>query len=157
MHATHATASRIKSNKNCEFKYFLEYHLMYPPLKTGSIYAEKGSAIHEALEFWANAKLGIVGDKSELDYEKTLADYYQKLKVWELDDRKPGKGHTHPVEKSCESCPWATKDQRCEISNQLIADTKGCPRPNFAEDLELVKNGVGRRPGGWPYGPRVRR
>lgn len=143
MHATHATASRIKSNKSCEFKYFLEYHLMYPPLKVGNIYAEKGSAVHVSLEMWANAKLGLEKNAEE-DYEKTLREYYAEQQLWKLDNRPPGKGHTHPVEKSCESCPWATKDDRCTIADKPIADVEGCPRPNFAEDLELIKKTLSR-------------
>lgn len=138
MRATHATASRIKSNKNCEFKYFLEYHLMYPPLKVGNIYTEKGSAVHVALEKWARAKLGLEED-AEVDVEKTLKEYYAEIGVWKLDNRKPGKGHPHPVEKTCETCPWATKDGICEISARPIENTEGCPRPNFEEDLELTK------------------
>lgn len=143
MRATHLTASRIGSYKNCNFKYFLEYHLMYPPMKTGNIYAEKGSAVHIALEKWTNAKLGLQ-ENAEEDYEKTLREYYAEIGVWKLDNRAPGKGHPHPVEKTCESCPWATKSDRCEISNKLILDTSGCPRPNFSEDLELVKKTLSR-------------
>ena len=143
MHATHATASRIKSNKSCEFKYFLEYHLMYPPLKVGNIYAEKGSAIHVALEKWANAKLGET-ENAEVDFEKTLREYYAKTRLWELDSRPEGKGHTHPVVKTCESCPWATKGNKCLIADEQIPAVKGCPRPNFEEDkaltLKTIKN-----------------
>lgn len=143
MRCTHATASRIKSYKNCEFKYALEYHLMYPPMKTGNIYAEKGSAVHVALEKWARAKLGLE-DNADVDYEKVLKEYYAETQLWKLDNRDVGKGHPHPVEKSCESCPWATKDNKCEISNRPIENTEGCPRPNFEEDLELTEKSLSR-------------
>ncbi len=136
MHAPHATASRIKSYKNCEFKYFLEYHLMYPPMKTGNIYAEKGSAIHVALEMWARAKLGLE-EPADVDFDKVLREYYAETELWKLDNRAKG-GHPHPVEKTCESCPWASKDGMCEISNKPIVNTEGCPRPNFQEDYDLT-------------------
>lgn len=143
MQTTHVTASRLKCNRNCEFKFFLEYHIMYPPLKEGNIYAEKGSAIHEALEKWVNSKLGQKENANE-DYEETLREYYERTRLWRLDDRRMDKGHPHPVEKTCESCPWASKDNMCLIANQPIDAVDGCPRPNFQEDLNLTKNTIER-------------
>ena len=145
---THATASRIKTYRQCEFRYFLEYVIQYPPMRAGNIYSEKGSAVHVALELWANAILGREED-AEIDWEKSLREYYAKTKLWELDNRMPDKhgkpkGFPHPVEKSCESCPWATKDQRCEIADKAIAAVDGCPRPNFEGDIELIKKTLTR-------------
>jgi len=57
MNISKVSASRIKTNKDCEFKYFIEYHLKYPPSRAGSIYTDKGNAVHYALEAWVNAKL----------------------------------------------------------------------------------------------------
>lgn len=153
MRFTHATASRIKSYKECEFKYFLEYDIEYPPMKGDNIYSGKGSAIHEALEAWTNAKLGIEavegGPPVEIDWEKTLQKYYEESELWKLDHRMPGKdgkpkGHPHPVEKTCESCPWASKDGLCEIANKAIDVVEGCPGPNFQEDWDLVLKTLNR-------------
>jgi len=150
---THATASRIKSYKECEFKYFLEYMLQFPPLRAGNIYSDKGSAVHEALEKYVNAMRGNVdnvsaeqwGEIAELNWEKALAAYYAKSKLWEIDTRRPDKGgYPHPVEKSCESCPWATKDNRCEIADAVIPTVQGCPRPNFQDDVDLIKKTLTR-------------
>lgn len=147
MDISKVSASRIKTNKDCEFKYFVEYHIKLPQSREGNIYTEKGSAVHEALEFWTNAMLGVKDDedKAEKDYEKTLLTYYSKSKLWELDDRKPNKGFPHPVEKSCDSCAWATKDNKCKIADDLITNVNGCPRPNFEDDLELVKKTLTRK------------
>lgn len=132
------SASKIRTYKQCPFKFFLEYVLQFPPLRGGSIYSEKGKAVHEALEKYVRALIGHT-DKAELDYEKTLVEYYAATSLWKLDTRLPHKGGwAHPVVKSCESCPWATKDNVCLISKKPIADTEGCPRPNFAEDLALT-------------------
>jgi len=151
MDISKVSASRIKTNKDCEFKYFIEYHIKYPPSREGNIYTEKGSAVHEALEFWTNAMLESKTDedKTELDYEKTLRKFYAKTKLWTLDDRRPDRGFPHPVQKTCESCPWATKDSRCSIADTLISEVDGCPRPNFEDDLELVKRTLSRK----DYGP----
>ena len=148
MFFSHATASRIKTYKQCEFRYFLEYVIEYPPSRGGNIYSEKGSAVHEALEYYANAILG-KDEKSEIDYEKTLLEYYKESRLWELDQRTPDKkgkprGFPHPVEKTCESCPWATKDNRCKIADMAIDAVDGCPRPNFEDDLALIEKTLKR-------------
>lgn len=149
MHFSHATASRIKTYRQCEFRYFLEYQLQYPPMRKDNIYSGKGSAVHEALEGWTNWKLGVPKTKDgpyvEEDWEETLRKYYEKSKLWELDARKPDKGgFPHPVEKTCESCPWASKDDRCLIANKATGAVDGCPRPNFQSDVDLVKRTLTR-------------
>lgn len=155
MRFTHATASRIKTYKQCPFRYFLEYMVEFPPMRSDNIYTGKGSAVHEALEGWTNFKLGRKkeNDEDEIlveeNYEETLRKYYEEHKVWTLDQRMPDKngkpkGFPHPVEKSCESCPWATKDDRCKIANQAIEAVDGCPRPNFEDDLALVEKTLNR-------------
>jgi len=149
---THATASRIKTFKQCEFRYFLEYMIQYPPMKGDNVYSGKGSAVHEALEGWVNFKLGVEpgGSKPvEEDYEETLRKYYETHRTWTLDQRTPDKkgnprGFPHPVEKTCESCPWATKDNRCAIANQSTDAVDGCPRPNFQDDLDLIVKTIER-------------
>lgn len=150
---THATASRIKSYKQCEFKYFLEYMLQFPPLRAGNIYSEKGSAVHLALEKYAHAVRGNVdglpeekfAELAEIDYEKTLREYYIESGLWKMDIRKPDKGgFPHPAAKTCESCPWATKDQRCELADKAIDAVEGCPRPNFQQDLDLIEKTLTR-------------
>ena len=150
---THATASRIKTFKQCEFRYFLEYMVQYPPMRGDNIYTGKGSAVHEALEGWVNFKLGVEkkehGPPVEENWEETLRQYYEKSKLWELDQRTPDKkgnprGFPHPVEKTCESCPWATKDDRCEIANKATAAVDGCPRPNFQSDIDLINSTLTR-------------
>lgn len=147
MKFTHATASRIKTYKQCEFKYFLEYMVEFPLMRQDSIYTGKGSAVHEALEGWTNFMLGVDAENTlvEESYEKTLINYYKKYKTWTLDQRAPEKGgFPHPVEKTCESCPWATKDNRCEIADMAIDAVPGCPRPNFEDDLELTRKTLDR-------------
>jgi len=153
MRFTHATASRIKTYRQCEFRYFLEYMVEFPLMRGDSIYTGKGSAVHEALEGWANFKLGVEkkeGVLVEESYEKTLINYYKEHKTWTLDQRTPDKqgkprGFPHPVEKTCESCPWATKDNRCEIADMAIDAVEGCPRPNFQDDLDLTEKTLTRK------------
>lgn len=131
MEIEYLSASRLDVFKSCPFKYFLQYHLKLPELKQNTIATHKGSAVHEALE------LHVAGH----DYLKTLKDYYAKHKVWEFDNRKPGKGFPHPVEKDCTNCQWASKGKKgtvCTIADRFITDFEGCPKPNFEDDLQLT-------------------
>jgi hypothetical protein len=80
-----------------------------------------------------------MGEEQDLDYEGVLKKFYAEHKVWTYDNRPPHKGFPHPVEKTCESCPWATKDGLCSIANRAYTTLDGCPRPNFEDDLALTK------------------
>jgi len=144
MLCTHATASRIKTYKDCAFKYFLEYHLQLPSMREGNIYSEKGSAVHLALEKYANAVLG-KDENAELDYKKTLIECYVESELWKLDDRKPEKGgDPYPQQKNCEQCPWYSKDSVCLVAKKKAALVDGCPRGNFDSDLELIEKTLNR-------------
>lgn len=135
------SASRINTYKDCEFKYFLDYHLKLPEMRESNVYALKGTCVHEALEYYARFKME-EEENAEEDYEVTLLNFYKREKLWEIDDRPPHKGFPHPVEKTCESCPWATKDDKCRIADTPISVVKGCPRPNFEDDLALTKKTI---------------
>jgi len=144
--------SRIATTKNCEFKYFLQYHIRLPEAKESNIYGLKGTAAHTALEFYGNHIRLLkspelaeeLKDKTSVDYIQALKDYYAETKLWKTDDRygtdRKGnpKGFPHPVAKQCEICPWATKAGLCSIVNKPYVSVEGCPQPNFEDDLSLV-------------------
>jgi len=95
------------------------------------IASEKGSAVHQSLEDHVNGK----------DYEDSLKRYYAESKLWMLDDRKTG--FKHPVEKNCSKCQWAIhngSETLCSIAQRDVKDVEGCPKPNFEDDLKLVKD-----------------
>ena len=143
--------SRVNTNKDCELKYFLSYHIRLPESRESNIYGEKGTAAHQALEYYINdirvkrnpELKGELEGKMGSNYVQTLKDFYKETQLWKLDDRtgmrgnKP-KGWPHPVEKTCEACPWASKDGICEIADKPYKSVEGCPRPNFEDDLSLV-------------------
>jgi len=136
-----ASASRIKTNKQCEMKYFIEYHLKIPETRKGNIYTHKGSAVHEVLEQWVNAVLG-KEENAEIDYVKTLRDYYVEHRLWLLDDRKPERGDPYPQAKNCELCPHMTKGGECSILSVPVGIVDGCPRVNYDDDLALVEGAI---------------
>lgn len=129
------SVSKINTYGDCDWKFALQYHLKLPELRKPTIYTEKGIAVHEVLELYAN------GDK---DYEKRLIDYYKKSKLWKLDQRKPEKGgFPHPVDKTCDTCPW-NNNGYCEIAGEATSTVDGCPRPNFEDDLALAVGVINR-------------
>jgi CRISPR/Cas system-associated exonuclease Cas4 (RecB family) len=98
-----------------------------------TIATHKGSAVHEALELYV---------KEDKDYVKHLKRYYEEHKVWEFDDRKPGRGFPHPVEKNCAECKWLASGNVCSIANRSVEDFEGCPKPNFEDDLKILEHTI---------------
>jgi RecB family exonuclease len=133
MKIEYLSASRLTTYIDCPFKYFLQYHLELPELKQDSIATHKGSAVHEALELYV---------KEDKDYVKHLKAYYEKHKVWEFDNRKSNRGFPHPVAKDCNNCEWLASGSICSIANRNIKEFDGCPKPNFEDDLKLLKNTI---------------
>jgi RecB family exonuclease len=129
------SVSRLNTNKDCNFKYFLQYHMKLPQLRKPTIYTEKGVAVHEVLELYAK------GDKNWIE---NLRKYYVKTKLWELDRRKAEKGgFPHPQPKTCETCTW-NDGGLCKLAELGKDSFEGCPRPNFEDDLELVRRVMAR-------------
>lgn len=138
MKIDYLSASRLQVFCDCPFKYFLQYHLKIPELSADTIHTHKGSAVHEALELYA---------KGDLDYELRLKEYYANHKVWEFDNRKPGKGFPHPQPKSCQTCKWAVHTAGgaiCSIAARPVESFEGCPRENFEDDISVIKSCIGR-------------
>ena len=132
------SASRLDTYISCPFKYFLQYHIKLPELKGDSIATHKGSAVHEALEYYVN---------DNKDYVVSLKEYYTKHKVWEFDNRKPNRGFPHPVAKDCDNCEWAVHINNgtiCSIADRLVSQFDGCPKPNFEDDLALARHTITR-------------
>lgn len=130
MYIDYLSASRLNVYIDCPLRYFLEYHICLPELKRDTIAAAKGSAVHDVLEKFA------LGDKN---YTENLKHNYAKHKIWELDDRKPGRGFPHPMTKNCKNCNW-NNGEICSIAKNNISEFSGCPAQNFEDDLTLTTN-----------------
>src|SRR5690606_17410763 len=110
-------------------------------LNADSIAAQKGSAVHYALEYYVKEGL-----KIDIALEKLIA-YYAGTELWKLDDRKPGKGWKHPVEKDCANCEWASKNKTgffCKIAKKDTSELDGCPGPNFDDDWIYTQIAINR-------------
>lgn len=135
------SASRADLFVSCPFKYFLKYHMDLDELNADSIAAQKGSAVHYALEHYVKEGL-----KIDVALEKLIA-YYAGTELWKLDDRKPGKGWKHPVEKDCANCKWASKNKTgffCQIAKKDTSELDGCPGPNFDDDWIYTQIAINR-------------
>lgn len=132
----YASASRLNVWIDCPFRYFLQYHIALPELRQDTIHTRKGNAVHETLEHYV---------KGEKDYEKLLKEYYAETKLWELDNRSERRGFPHPVEKNCDECQhaiYSAKGVICSVAKRLVTDFDGCPKPNYEDDLVLVKDTI---------------
>jgi hypothetical protein len=141
MQISYLSASRANVWLDCPFRYFLQYHISMPELHQSTIHTEKGTAVHAVLEDYAN------GNK---DYTERLRNYYEKSKLWTLDNRSEARGFPHPQPKNCHGCRWATMNgnlmYHCGIAKRNINEFDGCPKPNFDDDLELTES-ILNRPG----------
>lgn len=129
------SASRAELYISCPFKYFLKYHLDLDELNLPSIATEKGSAVHAALEEHLKGN----------SWQDTLQKFYARTKLWQLDNRKLGKGFPHPVQKDCDNCKWAKPSidgAFCSIADRLVSTFDGCPKPNFEDDVKLMHSAI---------------
>lgn len=136
MKIEYLSASRLNVFIDCPFRYFLQYHLELPELKQDTLATHKGKAVHETLDKYV---------KGSKDYVKELKDYYSNTKLWELDRRNERRGFPHPVEKDCGECRHAifsSKGVICSIAKRNVEEFEGCPKPNFEDDLKLVKQTI---------------
>lgn len=142
------SSSKIKTYKDCEFKFLIEYHL---GLNTGKTFpAEQGSLVHYILERFALAiRDGQDADGHTLEwleanwidllfegypeYSGEMADGYRgKSPIWQLSAKAVDRA------KSCDSCPFF-KDGECGVTGQDINDFRGCPKDEFEDAIWLVQ------------------
>ena len=132
------SASKMKTYKMCQFKYFLSYGL-YAPQKP-SFAAELGTELHWLYEMYAQAVLkgkdedGRTTEDIERDWKKIL----QKRAFVDLDSWQWCR-HVGKVEKSCSTCPaFSEEDSMCTLVNKKTEDFNGCPWNAWTEAQNMV-------------------
>lgn len=132
------SASRIKTYKDCAFKYYLQYHRACKFLK--SFPTEQGSLVHVVYEEHAKALKN--GEKPK-DYKKIILDGYRgRDGIWNIPLRSKKQNSMFSGEKHCDSCPFL-KNDRCQINNLKPYDKKGnelfegCPRRMYEDAVKL--------------------
>lgn len=130
------SASKMKTYKLCQFKYFMSYGL-YAPQKP-SFAAELGTVLHWIYELYAQAILegkaenGMTAEEIERDWKKLLqTEGFEKLDSWQWCR------HVGKVEKSCDTCP-AHADGTCKLVDEKTEDFNGCPWNAWVEAQNMV-------------------
>ncbi len=124
------SASRIKTWRQCRFKYYMNYVLK---LDMGTNWgAQHGTAIHHVLERYANG---------ERDWRKLLLKAYQ-----EIDSRRNTYILQHAkavdydkVKKKCSTCPH-NNNGVCLLEQKSAIDLPGCGRLLYGRSELLLEN-----------------
>lgn len=125
------SASKIKTIKQCEFKYYLEYHLA---LDTGTSFAaEQGSMVHVIFEKFGEAKRdGIDHPTIESTWYDEILYAYREEELWRLSNKALER------EKDCDNCGHYNQGG-CNIAGKPIDTFAGCPRDEFEDAIWLVE------------------
>jgi len=138
------SASRMKTWKECEMKYYLDYHLGLPQEKKWA--TENGTLCHEVYEKIALAKTK--GKKSKMlrvwmdfllhAYRKTrkvtgrYGDIEEIPPLWTLSPKALVR------EKDCEACPYFSENA-CWVTGKDVDKFDGCPKEEFEDSVWLIE------------------
>lgn len=127
------SASKIKSYKMCQFKYYMEYHL---GLSTGTSFAaEQGNMVHVLFELAGQDIRD--GKKPEDSYiinnwHKEVMHAYQQEGIWQLEPK------VKDQVRECIGCDFH-KDGFCDLANLPLDDFEGCPKPQYEDAVWLTR------------------
>lgn len=124
------SASKISTYKECNFKYYLGYHL---GIDSGTNFAaENGSMIHEIFENIAKDKMQGRDPTMLSEWYHRVLYAYRENELWKLSNKAIEK------EKKCETCQYVDEG-RCTIVGKPIDKFKGCPKDIFNDTIKLVE------------------
>lgn len=133
------SASKIKTFKQCEFKYYLSYHLM---LSTGTSFAaEQGSMVHVIFEkLGQDIRDGIPLDDSYIynNWRKEVLYAYREEELWRLSKLAEDR------EKQCTGCPFNI-DGTCEVAGKPIDSFAGCPKDEYEDAINLCEKVIANK------------
>lgn len=125
----------------CDFQYFLSYEWGWADaLFTYTFCSEFGSAVHEALEEYAESK-------GTADPAVLYAKHVAELKPFAGDMQKaPSKARaSFFIDKDCENCPFFdAKKAQCGLMKKHIEHFEGCPKKLYNEGFAMVEKAVER-------------
>lgn len=125
------SASKIKTFKQCEFKFYIESHL---GLSTGTSFAaEQGSLVHAVFEKHAKSyQEGDNNPKIAKEWRDKIFNAYREKGIWKISKKML------EVERQCSSCPFFSSGH-CEIANKSIDEFEGCPKEDYEETIWLIE------------------
>ena len=140
MRITTVSPSRLKTAKDCQFKYFLSYQWGWgDELFLYTFASNFGTSVHNTLEEYANAK-------GDLDYrEEFIRQLGLQNPFIEDMNSAPSKARASFFkDKSCSTCPFF-KEGGCTLrANESVDDFEGCPRELFDQGIEMIEVAIDR-------------
>jgi len=127
------SASKIKTYKMCNFKYYMEYHR---GLSTGTSFAaEQGSMVHVLFELAGqDVRDGKPLEESYIynNWHKEILTAYRDEGIWKLDPKVADQ------EKHCIGCEH-NLGGICNLANMPIDEFPGCPKPQYNDAIWLTE------------------
>lgn len=143
------SASKIKSLKLCEFKFYLEYHLF---LSTGTSFAaEQGNMVHVIFErMGQDVRDGVALKNSYIfnNWREEVMHAYREEGLWTLSPK------VKTNEKPCKGCEF-NMDGLCDIAGKPIDEFEGCPKPEYQDALWLVERVMNDKEVMWPLDQKI--
>jgi hypothetical protein len=134
------SASKIKTIKDCEFKFYLAYHLGLELNK--NFPAEQGSLVHSIYENHANA---IKNKKEPPEWIDALLEGYRGSDgLWTIPVTSKRQRTAYEREKDCGNCEFHS-DGKCFINGLLTHNANGqemfpgCPKARYNDAVWLVE------------------
>ena len=141
MRITKVSPSRLKTAKDCQFKYFLSYEWGWgDELFLYTFASDFGTSVHNTLEGYAKSK-------GKLDYKTRYRRQIAVNKPFIEDMQKaPSKARAAFFkDKTCETCPhFNTDNARCILVDKHVEHFEGCPRQLYDEGLMMVETAIDR-------------
>lgn len=124
------SASKVKTYKQCPFKFYMNYHLNID-LGT-SFAAEQGSLVHIIFEKFGEARRdGIKDSYIESHWYEEMLYAYKEEEIWKLSKNALER------KKECESCNYFLNGS-CDIVGKSIESFDGCPKDEWEDAISLV-------------------
>lgn len=143
------SASKIKTFKQCQFKYYLSYHL---GLDLGTSFAaEQGNLVHVIFEkIGEDLKQGVPLKESYMynNWQKEVLYAYEKEGLWTLSPDAKNR------EKFCSGCEF-NLDGLCQLVGKPIDDFGGCPKNEYEDAIDLCKKVINNKEVLYPLDKKI--
>jgi hypothetical protein len=125
------SASKIKTWKMCQFKFYLEYHL---GMSTGTSFAaEQGSLVHAVLQQHAEGyKRGEKEPEIATTWREKVFRAYSDYGLWKIDTKMAA------VDRRCGDCEHCHGDT-CALAGEKFDAFEGCPIEDHADTVSLIE------------------
>jgi hypothetical protein len=141
MRISKVSPSRLKTAKQCQFKYFLTYQWGWgDELFLYTFASEFGTSVHNTMEQY-------VLHHGKVDYKQEYLKQILDNKPFSKDmSAAPSKARASFFQdKTCQTCShFDPKKSKCALLDRLTDQFEGCPRKLYDEGLVMVETAIDR-------------